>query len=151
MRTRFADFNLVETIARMQPARVFIRRRDPALRGALRAILPDGSFSFVEVAEASLLLREASAALLSWEQGQTLEITMSDRATSDEGDRDIVVGFRRPEWNPGVILVTAISRAAGGREEEYGSALVLAPGVALSLVRRTPLEDLALDELKLAG
>lgn len=136
MQTRFADFNLAQAVRELRPARVFLRRRDPVLRGVLQALLPDDACAFVEIADAALLLREVSGSLLSWDPAQTLEITMADR-DSGGGSRDVLVGFRRPGWQPGAILITALRRDADGNDEEYGSALVLGPGVSIALAGST--------------
>jgi hypothetical protein len=137
MKTRFADFDVAQAIRDLQPARVFLRRRDPALRACLKAMLPEDACSFCEIADSALLLREVSTQLLAWQPGELVEVTMADRAASPDGARDIVIGFRRPAWNAGIVLLTALHRAPDGNEEEYGSALVLGPGVAIALGRPT--------------
>ena len=133
MITKFSDFDLRVAVRELTPARVFLRRRDPTLREVIRKLLPEGGWSFCEIADAPLLLRQVSEQLLSWEPGETLEITVAERVTSDDGARDILVGFRRPSWKRGAILVTALSRSPQGDEEEYGSALILGPGESVEM------------------
>ena len=149
MITKFSDFDLSATVLALKPARVFLRRRDPQLRAALKQLLPDGAYTFCEITDAPLLLREVSKQLLSWKPGETLEITMGERTTADDGSRDVLIGFRRPQWKRGAILVTALSQSPAGDEEEYGSALILGPGEWVSLAPDAePVPEQAVEQLR---
>ena len=134
MVTRFCDFSVTDAVQEMRPARVFLRRRSPELKAAIKAMLREGSYQFIEVSDAVLLIGEVSTRLFQFTPGETLELTAADRETAG-GTSDLLFGFRRPAWNRGVILLTALARSASGDETEYGSALVLGPGVAIDLHR----------------
>lgn len=135
MPTRFAAFDVAEAVRRLSPARVFLRRREPALRRVITSLLPRHCYKLVEIGGATLLLREVSASVLAWsdDPDDAIELSFGARPGGAPGRRDVLVGARHPSWNPGALLLTALSEDPDGNAIEYGSALVLAPGVSIAL------------------
>lgn len=135
MPTRFAAFDVAEAVRRLAPARVFLRRREPALRRVLTSLLPRDCYKLVEIGGATLLLREVSASVLAWsdEPGDDVELTFASRAGGAPGQRDVLVGARRAAWNSGALLLFALSQDPDGNVTEYGAALVLGPGISIDV------------------
>lgn len=135
MAIRFAAFDAAEAVCRLAPARIFLRRREPTLRRVLTSLLPRDCYKLVEIGGATLLLREVSASVLAWsdDPDDAIELSFGARPGAAPGLRDVLVAVRHPAWNPGALLLTALSQDPDGNVTEYGSALVLGPGVSIAL------------------